>query len=249
MNIKYMKFGNGPKNMVILPGLSYRPVTESAQAVMDAYQIFNDDFTVCLFDYREDPAEGTTVEDMADDVAEAIEELGLNDIYLYGVSMGGMVSQELVLKYPDSFKKLALCSTVAKVEDNPKLNGWKKAAQKKDIVLLTELFMRYVYTKEVYDQSIDIMISLYKNLSDEDLRNVAIRVDAVNGFDVTDRLKEIKLPVFFLGSKADQVFPYEQLKVIPDTLGCESYFYEGYSHAIYDEAPDIKERIHDFFME
>ena len=40
MNVKYVKFGSGPKTMVILPGLSLRPVTVTPQAVIDAYEIF-----------------------------------------------------------------------------------------------------------------------------------------------------------------------------------------------------------------
>ena len=38
------------------------------------------------------------------------------------------------------------------------------------------------------------------------------------------------------------------MKETSDILGCESYFYEGYSHAVYDEAKDIKEKIFDFFL-
>ena len=55
MNLKYMKFGDGPKNMVILPGLSLRPVTDAPQGVIAAYNIFSEEFTVYLFDYREEP--------------------------------------------------------------------------------------------------------------------------------------------------------------------------------------------------
>ena len=33
-----------------------------------------------------------------------------------------------------------------------------------------------------------------------------------------------------------------------DLLNCETYFYEGYSHKVYEEAPDFKEMVYNFFI-
>ena len=150
MNIKYMKFGDGPKNMVILPGLSLRPVTDAPQGVIAAYNIFSEEFTVYLFDYREEPETDLKIEDMAKDVADALNELEVKDIYLYGVSLGGMVAQSLSVQYPDLVKKLVLCSTVSKVDETTTTVRWKEYAQKKDIISLIDVFMKDVYTKEFY---------------------------------------------------------------------------------------------------
>ena len=248
MNIKYMKFGDGPRTMVILPGLSLRPVTETPQGVISAYEIFTRDFTVYLFDYREEPAEDQTIEDMADDVADALKELGLAKVYLYGVSMGGMVSQVLTIKYPELVEKLVLCSTVSRTMENERMKEWLLLAKHKEIILLVDSFVKSVYSPGFYERSIDLAFSMYKDLTDEDLRNLVIRVEAAENFDVSGRLKEIKVPVFFLGCLNDQIFTTEQMQETVEGLGCESYFYDNCSHAIYDEEADIKNRIYDFFM-
>lgn len=39
-DMKYFSFGNGKKIMMIIPGLSLRPVSESAEFVAAAYDIF-----------------------------------------------------------------------------------------------------------------------------------------------------------------------------------------------------------------
>ena len=249
MKIKYMKFGDGPRTMVILPGISLRPVSETPQGIIKAYELFAQDFTVYLFDYKENPQEGTTAWDMAEDLSEAFEELELKQVYLYGVSLGGMVAQAFTIRYPQFVKKLVLASTVSKVSDLSKTEQWLYFAKEKDIISLVDSFMKAVYSKEVYDQAIDVMISMYKNLSDEDLRDFITRLKAVENFDVRSQLNQIKVPVMTFSSKADQVFSYDELKETSDILGCRSYFYDGYSHAIYDEAQDIKKRIYDFFME
>jgi pimeloyl-ACP methyl ester carboxylesterase len=248
MNVKYVKFGSGPKTMVILPGLSLRPVTVTPQAVIDAYEIFATDFTVYLFDYREDPEKGLSIEDMADDVADALKELELEDIYLYGVSMGGMVAQTLILKYPGLVKKLVLTSSVSRVNPEGTTSRWLEYAKKKDIMRLIDAFMRDIYSPELYDQYIDVMIATYKSLTDEELKACVLRLQAAGRFDVTDRLSEIDIPVLVLGSLKDQVFSPDEMRLTADLLHCESYFYEGYSHAVYDECEDIKKRIYDFFM-
>jgi pimeloyl-ACP methyl ester carboxylesterase len=52
-----------------------------------------------------------SIEAMADDAATFISSLGLGKVYLLGLSMGGMVAQELVMKYPTLVGKLVLVGT------------------------------------------------------------------------------------------------------------------------------------------
>lgn len=65
MEMNYIKFGKGNKIMVILPGLSLKPVCNDSEAVINAYKMFEDDFTVYLFDCRSDVDKNYTVYDMA----------------------------------------------------------------------------------------------------------------------------------------------------------------------------------------
>ncbi len=247
MNIKHMKFGNGPETIVLLPGLSLQPISETPHRLMSAYELFTEGFTTYIFDYREDPKEDLKLEDLADDAAEAIRELELKDINLCGFSLGGMVAQWLVLKYPQYFKKMALCSAASKVEDDNPAFRWADYARKKDIISLIDRFMKDVYSPEYYEKGIDIMITMYKDLSDENLRDLIIHLNSVKGFDLKDRLHEIRIPAKVFGSKKDRLFTYEEMKQTADLLGCESYFYEGYSHKVYEEAPDFKEMIYNFY--
>ena len=60
-------------------------------------------------------------------------------------------------------------------------------------------------------------------------------------------MDKIKCPTLVIGDKNDDVLGVEGSHEIADRLGCESYIYEDYSHAVYDEAEDIEERILEFF--
>jgi hypothetical protein len=52
-----------------------------------------------------------------------------------------------------------------------------------------------------------------------------------------------------LGSEGDRVTTPEGSRQIAEKLGCAIYLYDSsYGHAVYDEAPDYKERILAFFQ-
>jgi pimeloyl-ACP methyl ester carboxylesterase len=48
-----------------------------------------------------------TVEDMADDAAALLAQLGITEAHVVGVSMGGMITQALVIRHPDHFLSAA----------------------------------------------------------------------------------------------------------------------------------------------
>lgn len=247
MSINYVKFGSGNRNMLIIPGLSLKPVTGDVQAIAKAYELFSNDFTVYLFDQRNDVEKGYSIEDMADDALAKIDELGLKDIYLYGVSMGGMLSQYMVLKRPELFKKLVLCSNVSKVENNEAFDSWYKNAEDKNINKLLESFMYYIYTKEFNDMYLSLFKKMNSDISDRELELLKIRIEAMNGFDLYDIVNN-KVPCLVLGSKKDKVFTVEQMNQLVKNMNADYYFYDDYAHSIYDECADVKDRIYKFFM-
>ena len=67
--MRYFSFGRGERPLVILPGLSVQSVMGSAQAVAKEYSVMQEEFTVYLFDRREDLPSKYSVYDMAQDTA------------------------------------------------------------------------------------------------------------------------------------------------------------------------------------
>jgi len=61
---------------------------------------------------RSDALEGDlTIEIMAADALGLMDALNINQAHILGHSMGGMIAQEIALKFPERVKKLVLCST------------------------------------------------------------------------------------------------------------------------------------------
>lgn len=247
--MNYFRFGTGSRTMVILPGLSIGSVMPSAELIADGYKIFADEYTVYVFDRRNEATEGYTVYDMAEDTAAVLGEMNLKDIYLFGASQGGMMALLLALEHPQLVRKLALGSTAAAVNEQMKetVSGWIRLAEKGDAGELYLGFGEKIYPEEVYKNSIEMLRAAGEAVTEEDLQRFIIMAKSMNDYDITDRLGEIGCPALILGARDDAVMGPEAAEVLTAIPDSQLYVYEGYGHAAFDTAPDYRERIYRFF--
>jgi len=75
-------------------------------------------FRVITFDNRgtgksECPRGPFRTRDLADDAAAVLDAAGIESAYVFGISMGGMIASELVLRHPKRVKSLVLAATFA----------------------------------------------------------------------------------------------------------------------------------------
>lgn len=250
----YFKFGEGDKVMVILPGLSVVSVMGSKGTIADAYAPMANDFTIYVMDRRADMPDPYTVYDMAEDTVTVFEELGLKDIYLFGASQGGMIAMTIAISHPELVAKLALGSTSASVrtEDLNSFPTWVDLAERRDAAALYQAFAKALYPEETYKAYKDVFNMMASTVTEEDLRRFVIQAKGTEGFDVLDRLSEIRCPVLLLGANDDAVLKPEASEAIIEKLSgredFEYFMYDGYGHAAFDTAPDYKERLLKFFL-
>ena len=252
--MRYFRFGSGEKVMVILPGLSVQSVMASADAVAEAYGAFAEDFTVYLFDRREDLPDKYGIEDMADDTIEAMKALGLADVYLFGASQGGMIALTIAIKEPSLVNRLVIGSSCASEADikTDVIKEWVGLARsgKKEELYLA--FGKALYPEETYNTYTEVFRQMAQGVTDEDLRRFVILAEGIGGFDVTGALKDIACPVLAIGASDDMVLGAEgTLRIaeyLKDREDFSLYMYDGYGHACFDTAPDYKDRLMEFFM-
>ena len=249
-SMDYVKFGNGSKVFVIIPGLSIHSVMGSAEAIKEAYNDFSEEYTVYLFDRAKNISDGYSIEDMAKDTANAMKNLGIEKAYIFGASQGGMIAEYIAIDYPELVEKLVLGSTLSKPNDtaNNLINEWITLAKEKDEDGLLNSFVENVYSKNTLDAYKDTLISANKGITDEEYERFIILAKAIETFNCYDKLNEIKCPVLVLGSNGDKVVTPAGSTEIAEAINCDIYMYEDtYGHGVYDEAADYKQRILDFF--
>ena len=249
--MNYLKFGNGNKTLVLLPGLSVQSVLLLGDAVKNAFRQYENDFTFYLIDRREDLPSVYTVADMARDTAEKMKELGLEDVCLFGASQGGMMAMLIAAWYPELVHKLVLGSTAAKISDlgNSVISGWVSLAKKRDGAALYLDFLKKVYPSYLFDQFKDIFIATGKSVTDEEFARFIIIAKGAVDFDATSELDKIKCPVLVVGSEDDAVLGSAASYDIARRLGCQIHMYKDYGHDCYDTAPDFRDRMFKFFDE
>lgn len=248
--IRYVSFGHGEKTMVVVPGLSTGFVVDIAPAVAVALSTFTDEYTVYLFDVREDVPEDYTIHRMGEDLATAIKDLGLKNIYMYGCSLGGMQCVYVAGKYPELVEKVVVASSACKVNEtaNTVIGNWIRLAKEGKRQELTEDMGRLIYSHAVYEANKKAFSAMADGLTDELLTRFIHTANAIPNMDISEEAAAIKCPVLILGSAGDKVLTAEASFEIADITGGEIYMYgEEYSHAVYDEAPDFRDRVKSFF--
>ena len=249
----YLHFGHGEKTLVILPGLAVQSVMGSAEAVAEAYAPLTDAFTIYLFERRNDLPDAYSIADMARDTAQALRVLGLEDVCLFGVSMGGMIAEEIAIEYPELVQRLVLGSACADMPDERfrVIEAWIDLAKAGDAKALYLAFGAAIYPQEVFEQSQELLAEAAESVTEADLARFVILAESMRGFDVTDRLDSISCPVLAIGSEDDAVLGADATTQIAACLRTHPdfavYLYNSYGHAAYDLAPDYKERLLQFF--
>ena len=245
----YFSFGTGAKPFVMLPGIYTKSITTLAQAVAGAYEDFSEIFTVYAFDRLSQIPKDYSVEKMAADTAAVLDGLGVKKACVFGVSMGGMIAQSLAVQRPDLVDKLVLSSTTSRLtqETLTTFDDVLRFAESGDFDSLSESFAKAVYTPTFFEQFREPILASLKGSSREDLERFAATTRSLRGFDIYDELGKIDCPTLVIGAGEDKLLGVQASKDIAEKIGAELYIYEGYGHAVYDEAPDYKERLKDFF--
>jgi len=105
------RHGDGPEPLLWITGFAI-----SAEVFREVLPRYAERFTSIVYDNRgagrsSVPARPTSMPELAADAAGVLDRLGIGAAHVYGVSMGGMVAQELALRFPERVRGLILGAT------------------------------------------------------------------------------------------------------------------------------------------
>lgn len=253
--MEYITFGTGKKPLVILPGLSVQRVLPAAAAIQQRYALLEKEFTIYLFERRQELPPVYSVQDMARDTAKAMQALGLRKVCLFGASQGGMMAMLIAAQYPQLVERLALGSTACRVDEArfAAIRAWLAYAAAGDSEGLYLSFGEKVYPAAFFEKYRDAFVTMAKSVTQEDLARFTILAAGTEGFDASEQLARLTCPVLLLGSSDDGVLGADGaegiVKLMQNTPHFSYHLYEGYGHAAYDLAPDYVQRLYRFFTQ
>lgn len=253
-NMDYIRFGSGEKILVMLPGLgdSLRSIKGAALPVALAYHSFARHYTVYSFSRKYPLQDGCTTRELAADQIEAMDILGIEKADLVGVSMGGMISQQLAIHYPDRIGRLVLVVTCA--ESNPLLvesvNEWMDCARKDDHTALMESNLRRIYTPAYCRRNQWLVPILGKLTKPKSYERFLVQAQACLTHDAMPQLAQIRSQTLVIGGEKDDALGGDPSRKIAAAIpGSRLKMYPDSGHGLYDEEKDFQKQILDFLLE
>jgi pimeloyl-ACP methyl ester carboxylesterase len=236
--------GSGP-NLVLLAGLA-----SDSQSWSTVTNRLAKHFTLIMPDNRgcgrtKCPDETITIKNMAEDTVALMDHLEIESAHLAGHSMGGYVAQQICRDNPNRINKLILAATSSFTNKRNQALLNDLARYQDDGMDPKEWFrclFFWIFTKHFFedekmlDLSLDYSVNYPYPQTREQFRK---QVEALNGFDGRDRLKEMQHQTLIVCGKEDILFaPHESISVLSVIPNSEVKVIDEAAHSIFVEQPD-----------
>ncbi|SOB96732.1 alpha/beta fold hydrolase [Pseudobutyrivibrio ruminis] len=244
----YVAFGEGEKNLVVLPGLSDGLWTVKGKAMLLAgsYKKFFKDYTVYMFSRKNEIPEGYSIEDMADDQALAMRNLGIDRAIVMGVSQGGMIAQFLAANHSELVEKLILVVTAPYANETIKgvVTKWIEMTRNASHTELMLDTAEKVYTKEFNEKNKRYLPLVAKFTKPKTYDRFCKNAYAILAFDSRPVLSKIKCPTYIMSGNCDNTVgndaPYELHAAIEHS---EILIFEGLGHGLFEEDKNFYNKV------
>ena len=185
-----------------------------------------------------------TIRMMADDAIALLDALDIKQPHVFGISMGGMISQEVVLNHPERVNGLVLGCTTPGYSHGEMAAPEVTAAMTPQPGLSVEEQVRNFWTAvcapafiESSPDFLDEMIVTNLKLAPS-LDTIIKQVVAIQSFDSFDRLSQIKAPTLVIHGDIDRLIPPANGDVLADGIaGAEKLTLSGAAHMFFWERP------------
>jgi pimeloyl-ACP methyl ester carboxylesterase len=223
INLYYEVHGSGYP-LILIRGLS-----SNADHWYCQIPAFSPHYSVVAFDNRgigrsDIPDSAFTISTMADDTVGLMDSLGILRAHILGISMGGMIAQEIALKHGQRVNGLILacthCGGKRAVQPDPAVirdlsgslfGGTEEAVQKglkclfseKTIQQTPSVVQRYGEVSKRFPPAAQTLINQLK---------------AIQGHDTWEDLGKIQNPTFVLAGNEDVLVPSENSKILTERI-------------------------------
>jgi 3-oxoadipate enol-lactonase len=201
-------------------------------------------FRVLRYDHRghgrsDVPPGPYTVEQLATDVIELLDRLGLASVTFCGLSLGGAVGMWLASRAPDRVARLVLCATSARFADPAFWLDRARTVRDAGVAAVADVVLERWFTprfRATQPQTVDRFRRLLVSTPRE---GYAACCDALAEWDFRDDLRTIAAPTVVVVGEEDPSTPPEHAALIAGRIpGAKLEVVRGAAHLVNVEQPD-----------
>jgi 3-oxoadipate enol-lactonase len=187
------------------------------------------------------PSEPWTIADMAEAGAKVLEAAGEAKAAVLGISLGGMIAEELTLNHPELVTHLILVSTHAglhHVDGDPVVLAALNDSASMPPEERTDLLLSFTYAEATPKEKWleDAAVRAEQPTSPE---AYAGQLAAAGPWDRIDDLATITTPTFVLHGEEDRMVPIPAAQLLYDTIpGAKMTVMTGAGHQLFTDKPD-----------
>ena len=213
-------------------------------------ELLDREFAVTVFDNRgvgksarmEEPF---SIADLAEDAAGLLEALGLDSAHVVGISMGGMIAQELALNHPEKIRTLTLGCTYSGGEGSALTSPevWQRLADgmtsgDRERALRTSFEVNvsraYAEQEGTYATWREVMAQMPAAV-----KVIMAQLQAIGGHDTSARLQGIEAPTLVIHGDEDEMLPVANGRMVASLIpGSRLEILEGVGHMFFWEEPE-----------
>ena len=243
LDIHYDVYGDGDP-LICVHGLSCDRRAWALQI-----EPFSEDYRAVFFDNRDvgQSSRATTdytTADMAGDVLALADHLGFESFHLLGISLGGLISQQVALAAPERVRTLTLAVTHGGVQKAGRLRGRLLGSYARHLPLEDRIdnLLYLCYTEAFFENEEMFQFmrtALLENPYPQEPEAFARHAAAGAHHDVRDRLHELTMPVHVIGAERDLMIPVWKSRELASLIpGAKLSIIEGQGHGAMWEAAD-----------
>jgi pimeloyl-ACP methyl ester carboxylesterase len=188
---------------------------------------------------------------LAADAAGLLDALGIERADVFGMSLGGMIAQELALGWPQRVRRLILGCThagLAHAAPMPRDAGRAFALQTDDWAERMRALAPFAFARDVDPATLEAFIA--KKARDvQDPVGYRAQIDAVLGHDSFARLPELQAPALIVSGDDDRIIPAASSDVLHERIpGSRLEVLAGTGHLFFLEQPERTRALIEAFL-
>jgi 3-oxoadipate enol-lactonase len=189
-----------------------------------------------------------TVGDLADDVADMLDGLGIERAHLVGISLGGAIAMTMALRHPERVDRLVLMSTAPKLGTVESWQDRARTVESEGCGAIADAAMDRWFSPHFHAAHPKIVAEFREHFAACDAEGYASCCGALARFDVREQLGAIEAETLVVHGADDETVSRADAESLASGIdGARLMTVEGARHLVSAEFPDqVNERLIDF---